>query len=99
MMDERSKKIIQWIDTQKQPFDRKDAIHACNVSYADVAKALGYMEGLLMHYERHVGNGNFRTNFFPIGWTVDDCISYMNRQTKTGRSKAKLYLLGKGKVQ
>lgn len=87
-------KIQQWILQRTSPFDRKDIIKNCNVTYSAARQALDlYMEEIKC-YSCHVGNGNFRTTFFPLDWTDEQCWEYMDSQTKSGKTKAKLYLFG-----
>lgn len=42
----------------------------------------------------HVGSGNFRCAYFPLGWTLEECQTWLDKRTKSGKSKAHVRRLG-----
>lgn len=87
-------RIAAWVKARTTPFDHEDIAKAnhCTEGYARSAM-LRYFAGRIRYHRKHVGSSNFRLTYFPLDWDEDQCRAWMDAQVKSGKSRAKLYLL------
>jgi hypothetical protein len=92
--------VKKWVEQRDSSFTAAIAAEQIGCSKSTVYVALDrHFTGKIHYYVCPDGHGNFERVFFPLGWTVVDCRAYTNRRTKTGKSRATLYLMGVGDAE
>jgi hypothetical protein len=84
----KSERVTAWAAGRNKPFTLEDVTRRVECSDGTVRKALaaaGYA------YANRPRGGHFYRVYFPLSWTTAQCREWLDADTDSGKSKAKLY--------
>ena len=92
--------VKAWIKRRAEPFTLDDVIRDVKCSRSTVDSAIArHFTGQILFSKSRKNTKTFFKVFAPLDWTPDDFKRWRNKRVKSGNSRAKIYILGKGEVR
>ena len=92
--------VKEWVKNRTEPFTIDDVRRVVKCSRSTVDSAIErHFTGEILFRRARKNRKTFFRVFAPLDWTPDDFKRWGNKRVKSGKSRAKIYILGKGEVQ